>query len=187
MIKKALIIGGIGLAGFGLYRYFKYQVDLALEYDYKIKNFKYLGISGDDIKVSATIVITNKSNFRLTINSFDLELFYGGKKFTDIVSQNTIIIEPKNSFEVTGFGVLNVNDLKQSLPNFLADVVQRKPIDIEVEGNIKIKFIGVNSTINFNREKFNYSTDLIQDVGLGEKYEGLKQKYSKAFSLLGIK
>jgi hypothetical protein len=38
MIKKALIIGGVGLAGFGLYRYLKYQVDLAMKYDYKIKN-----------------------------------------------------------------------------------------------------------------------------------------------------
>ena len=65
MIKKALIIGGVGLAGFGLYRYFKYQVDLAMKYDYKIKNFKYLGIKGNDVNVSATIEITNKSNFKL--------------------------------------------------------------------------------------------------------------------------
>ena len=41
MIKKVLIIGGVGLAGYGLYRYFKYQVDLAMKYDYNIKNFKY--------------------------------------------------------------------------------------------------------------------------------------------------
>jgi hypothetical protein len=74
MIKKVLIIGGVGLAGYGLYRYFKYQVDLAMKYDYKIKNFKYLGISGNDIKVSATIQISNKSNFKLIVNSFDLNL-----------------------------------------------------------------------------------------------------------------
>ena len=39
-MKKVLLFGGIGLAGFGFYRYFKYQVDMALNYDYKIKNFK---------------------------------------------------------------------------------------------------------------------------------------------------
>ena len=41
-MKKVLLFGGIGLAGFGLYRYFKYQVDMALNYDYKIKNFQIL-------------------------------------------------------------------------------------------------------------------------------------------------
>ena len=112
MIKKALIIGGVGLAGFGLYRYFKYQVDLAMKYDYKIKNFKYLGISGNDVNVSATIEITNKSNFRLEINSFDLRLFYNGKKFADVVSTKKIIIEPNKSFDITGVGIINVNDIK---------------------------------------------------------------------------
>jgi LEA14-like dessication related protein len=187
MIKKVLIIGSLGLAGYGLYRYFKYQVNLALEYDYKIKNFRYIGIKGDDIDVSATIEITNKSNFKLVINSFDLQLFYKGKKFSDVVSQNPITIEPKKSFEVTGYGILNVNDLKQSLPNFLLDVAKRSPIEIQVEGNIKIKFMGVNSTINFNRENFTYSSDLIKEMGLEDKYDNLKEKYSKVFSFLGLK
>ena len=151
MIKKALIIGGVGLAGFGLYRYFKYQVDLAMKYDYKIKNFKYLGISGNDVKVSATIEITNKSNFRLEINSFDLRLFYNGKKFADVVSTKKIIIEPNKSFDITGVGIINVNDIKEGLPSFLSDVLKKKPINIEVEGYLKIKFMNINSTIDFNK------------------------------------
>ena len=39
-MKKVLLFGGIAIAGFGLYRYFKYQIDLALNYDYKLKNFE---------------------------------------------------------------------------------------------------------------------------------------------------
>ena len=41
-MKKGLIIGGIALAGFGFYRYFRYQLDMALNYDYKIKRFKII-------------------------------------------------------------------------------------------------------------------------------------------------
>jgi LEA14-like dessication related protein len=187
MLKKALIIGGIGLAGFGLYRYFKYQVDLAMKYDYKIKNFKYLGIDGDDVKVSATIEITNKSNFRLTINSFDLRLFFKGKKFSDVISDKPITIEPNSSFEVTGIGIMNVRDLGQSLPSFIADVLKQKPIDIEVEGSMKINFMGINSTITFDKETFNYSSDLITEYGFGDKYQRFKEKYAKIFGALGIK
>ena len=35
-MKKVLLFGGIAIAGFGLYRYFKYQIDMALNYDYKL-------------------------------------------------------------------------------------------------------------------------------------------------------
>ena len=187
MIKKVLIISGVGLAGFGLYRYFKYQVDLAMKYDYKIKNFKYLGVEGNDVKVSATIEIINKSNFKLIINSFDLKLFFKGKKFSDVISKKEIIIEPNNSFEVTGIGIINVNDLQQTLPTFITDVLKQKPIDVEVEGTVKINFIGIDSTITFNKEKFNYSTDLITEYGFADKYQKFKEKYSKIFDALGIK
>ena len=124
MIKKVLIIGGVGLAGYGLYRYFKYQVDLAMKYDYNIKNFKYLGIDGNDVKVSATIQITNKSNFKLVINSFDLDLYYEGKKFADVISTKSVTVEPNSSFDITGVGVINVNDIKAGLPAFLSDVLK---------------------------------------------------------------
>jgi LEA14-like dessication related protein len=187
MVKKALIIGGVGIAGYGLYRYFKYQVDLAMKYDYKIKNFKYLGINGNDVKVSATIQITNKSSFRLVVNSFDLDLYYEGKKFADVISTKPVTIEPNSSFDITGIGVINVNDIKVGLPQFLSDVLKQKPIEIEVIGQLKINFMNVNSTINFNREKFTYSTDLISEYGFGDKYSKLKQKYSNIFNFFGIK
>jgi hypothetical protein len=187
MLKKILIVGGIGLAGYSLYRYFKYQVDLATNYDYKIKNFRYLGIQGNDIKVSATIQITNKSNFKLRIDSFDLQLLFRGKKFSDVISKNSVEILPKKSFEIEGIGIINVNDLGKALPEFMTDILKQKPINIEVDGTMKINFMNINSTITFNREKFNYSNDLISEYGLGDKYQDLKQKYSKIFGALGIK
>lgn len=187
MLKKVLIIGGVGLAGFGLYRYFKYQVDMATKYDYRIKNFRYLGMDGNEIKVSATIEVTNKSSFKLVINSFDLKLFYNGVKFADVVSTNSITIEPNKSFDVTGAGMIDVSNLKEGLPKFLENTLKQKPIDIEVDGTMKINFMGIDSTITFEKEKFNYSADLISEMGLGDKYQKLKDKYSKIFGALGIK
>lgn len=184
MLKKGLIIGSLGLLGFGLYRYFKYQIDMAMKYDYKIKNFKYIGIEGNNIKVSATIEITNKSRFNLKITSFDLDLFYNGKKFADVISSKEIEILPNSSFEIKGEGIINVNDLKSTLPVFLSDVLKEKPIDIEVEGNVKVNFMNINSTIQFNKEKFNYSSNILSEYGLKDKTDKLKKKYPKLFSIL---
>lgn len=186
-MKKYFIIGGLVGAGIGAYLYFKKQVDLALKYDYKIKNFRYISTKGDDITVSATILITNNSRFRLTINSFDLTLFYNGKKFADVVSTKEAIIEPKQSFEVTGIGVLNVNDLKESLPQFLVNVASQKPIDIEVEGVMQVNMLGFNSTVEFNKEKFRYSQNLLADYGFKDKANKFKQKYGNILSIFGIK
>ena len=47
--------------------------------------------------------------------------------------------------------------------------------------------MNVNSTVQFNKEKVTYSNDLISEIGLGDKYDGLKEKYSKIFNLFGIK
>jgi hypothetical protein len=48
-------------------------------------------------------------------------------------------------------------------------------------------FLGIPTSLNFNKEKFNYSVDLIKDYNLGNAYEKLKVKYPKVFSFLGIK
>lgn len=78
-MKKILLFGGIGLAGFGLYRYFKYQVDMALNYDYKIKNFKVLGYDNDNINISVELEIVNNSSFEILVKEYDLKLFFKGK------------------------------------------------------------------------------------------------------------
>jgi hypothetical protein len=75
-MKKVLLFGGIAIAGFGLYRYFKYQIDMALNYDYKLKDFKVIGQDGDVIKVSATFEISNKSSFKVELKGYDLQLYF---------------------------------------------------------------------------------------------------------------
>jgi len=87
-MRKFLLFGGIGLAGFGLYRYFKYQIDLALNYDYKIKNFVVLGYDNDKIKTSIEIEITNNSNFDILIKEYDLKIFFKGSNFASAVTKN---------------------------------------------------------------------------------------------------
>ena len=77
---------------------------------------------------------------------------------------------------------------QEILQNFLDGFkLKQKPIKIEVEGQLKINFMNVNSTIQFNKEEFTYSSDLISEYGFGKDYDKLKQKYSKIFNFFGIK
>ena len=186
-MKKALLFGGIAIAGFGLYRYFKYQIDLALSYDYKLKNFKILSQEGDLLKVSAVFEITNKSSFKVDVKSYDLELLFKDVPFAVTKSTQQITIQPNSSFEVIGYGEIDIKKTKTIAFSLAKDILERKPIDIGVSGNIKIVFLGIPTTLKFDKEKFNYSADIIEEYKLGDTYEKLKSKYSKVFSFLGIK
>ena len=153
-MKKVLLIGGLGLAGFGFYRYFKYQINQAVNYGYAIKNFKVLGNDDESIKVELEIEIQNNSSFEVLVKSYDLKLFYKGKQFATSLSTEQFKVLPNSSFSLKTIGTINLQQTKGAVFPFLMDVVKRKPINIEVTGNIKVKFLGINHTINFDNDSF---------------------------------
>jgi LEA14-like dessication related protein len=186
-MKKALLFGGIAIAGFGIYRYFKYQIDMALNYEYKLKDFKILGQEGDVMKVSATFEITNKSSFKVDVMGYDLQIFFKDTPFARSTNTNKLTIQPNSSFEIIGIGEINIVKSKILILPLIKDIFDRKPIDISVSGVVNIKFLGVPTSLTFDKQKFNYSIDLIKEYNLADSYERLKLKYPKVFSILGIK
>ena len=185
-MKKVLLIGGIGLAGFGLYRYFKYQVDRAMSYDYKIKSFKIINVAGKDVTVAVEVEITNKSSFEVIINEYDMELAFKGIPFTKTNSKEKLTISPNSSFVFKGQGVINLDEAKQAVVPFLSDVALQKPIDIEVTGYAKIIFLGVAYTVVFDKKKINYSMDLLKEYGVSKGWENLKTKFPQITSIFSF-
>jgi LEA14-like dessication related protein len=186
-MKKLLLFGGIGLAGFGLYRYFKYQVDMALNYDYKIKNFKVLGYDNENINVSIELEITNNSSFEILVKEYDLKLFYKGKNFANTKTKVPFAILPNNSFKLKTEGKINIQESKVAILPFIQDVFAKKPINVEVSGFVKVKFLGINYTLNFDNETFQYSSDLLRDLGLSKKVGSFKEKNPALAKFFGIK
>jgi hypothetical protein len=52
---------------------------------------------------------------------------------------------------------------------------------------VKVVFLGIPSTIKFDKQQITYSQDLLADFKLDKGFDKLKQKYPKVFSALGIK
>lgn len=186
-MKKGLLFGGIVLAGFGLYRYFKYQVDMALNYDYKIKNFKIDSYDNDNINVSLELEIKNNSSFEILVKEYDLKLSYKGKNFANTKSVVPFAVLPNNSFNLKTTGVINVQQSKIAVLPFIQDVLGKKPINVEVSGLVKVKFLGINYTLNFNNETFQYSTDLLKDIGVSKQVNKFKQNNPALAKFFGIK
>jgi hypothetical protein len=186
-MKNLLLFGGIGLAGFGFYRYFKYQIDLALNYDYKIKNFNIDSYDSENINVSLELEITNNSNFDILIKEYDLKLFYKGKNFANTKTKIPFAVLPKNSFKLKTNGVINIKQSQVAIIPFVQDVLGKRPINIEATGFVKVKFLGINYTLNFDNETFQYSADLLKDVGLSKQVNKFKQNNPALAKFFGIK
>jgi LEA14-like dessication related protein len=186
-MKKGLIFGGIALAGFGFYRYFKYQMDMALNYDYKIKNFKIIKVGTTDVTAELEIEITNNSAFQVEVKGYDLKLFFKGQNFANAVSNKSFLVYPNNSFTLKTTGVINLGQAKLAVLPFVQDVLSKKPINVEVVGSAKVKFLGVNYTFNFDKQSFEYSADLLKEYGLNEKVNTFKKNNPKIAQFLGIK
>jgi hypothetical protein len=91
-MKKTLLFGGLALAGFGVYRYFKYQVNMAMNYDYKVKDFKIDNIDGTNVTISLAVDIKNKSSFKVKVREYDLQLSFKGIPFANTRSNAEIEI-----------------------------------------------------------------------------------------------
>lgn len=185
-MKKVLLIGGIGLAGYGFYRYFKYQVNQAVNYGYSIKSLNVINSDSTSVTLEIEIEIQNNSSFEVLVRSYDLQLYFKDKQFANSKSNQSFKVLPNNSFTLKTTGKINLSELKQSVLPFVMDVLKRKPINIQVSGNIKVKFLGINSTLNFNKQEFTYSADFLKDYNLAKPVESLWKKYPKLAKLLGI-
>lgn len=186
-MKKTLLFGGLALAGFGIYRYFKYQVNMALNYDYKVKDFKIDKIEGSDVHISTSVEIKNKSSFKIKIKEYDLQLAYKGVNFANTRSNSQMDILPESVFTLKTSGIISLDKAKTAVAPFISDVFNKRPINVEISGFVKVVFLGIPSTIKFDSQQITYSQDLIKDYKLDKGYDKLKQKYPKVFKALGIK
>ena len=113
--------------------------------------------------------------------------FFKGKNVANAKSKVPFAVLPNDSFTLKTEGAINVQQSKVAIIPFVKDVLAKKPINIDVTGFIKVKFLGINYTLKFDQESFQYSADLLKDVGLSKPLDKFKQNNPKIAKILGIK
>jgi len=186
-MRKILFLGGLSMVGYAFYYYFKKQYKLAMNYSYKIKDVNVLNLTTKKATIDATVQITNKSNFQVSINSYDLTFKFKGFSFAQTKSETPILVNPDSSFLVKAVGDIDFTNYKEILLPAVTEILQRKKLTIIVSGNMNVSFMGVNQTIDFDDKSFTYTEDLISQVGLSEKFDKSKGKIEDILGKIGIK
>jgi len=175
MRKFLFILGISGIVG-SLYYYFKKQLELALQYEYSIKDWRIKSLTPEEAEIEAVVKLTNKSAFEIEVLNYDIKISYKGNEFLNTISENSFFIPADTSFDLKASGKIDFEGSKKSLLPFAVNVLQQKPIKVEITGFVKVKFLGIEHTINFEKESVEYSSNLLKEYGFDDDIEKLKQK-----------
>ena len=142
--KIGFIIGGLGLA-IGGYAYFlKKQADKLMALQYRFQNIKFDNIGLNNIKIRADIVINNPSDVKFTINGYNIDILFKGKKIATIQKSNISTTLVPNGAATLPFEVqLDPVSVTENLLSVLLSALtlgQEQPKGVRFVGKISGKF-----------------------------------------------
>lgn len=145
---------GIAAIGYGVYNYYRKQINLALQYCYKIYDIDIITIEQNLIVFKIFIKIKNKSNFSFKLKGYDLNVSLNRNHIANITSSteqyvynnavSTIELLVKFNPRMT----FDWDDLIDLIANMIGD---RSKIFISIYGRINagIDFINFKIPVSF--------------------------------------
>lgn len=135
----ALIIGGVGLAGFALYSYVMKQKNLLEQFTYKITKFKISTINMQLIKGDIGVQFTSISDVEIIINEFYLDFYFNGKRVGYLQDESPFVIPARGTTEIPFAYTLNPKLIIGNAADILAYTLKQKDAAISVQGKVSIK------------------------------------------------
>lgn len=139
-MKKALLyLGGISVLGYGLYKYFKTQSEILMNYDFKILGITVKKITLANLSMDLKIRFISKSDIEAKVNNIYLDLYLEDKNVGYIKEENPFIIPANGSSDITLFISINPQYVLKNITDILLGVGKSRDIKFKVDGFASIK------------------------------------------------
>lgn len=148
-IKALYIVGGLGLIGYALYRYYLKQIDFLKDITYQVIGLKLLSVSASQVSMDITTRIYNASNVEATVKEMYLDFFINGIKVGSVNEVKDILILPAQSTDVTFNFKFNPRILGQNILDIVSLSVGSKDVVFDAKGFVKVKSSFIATTIPF--------------------------------------
>jgi LEA14-like dessication related protein len=151
MKKALLILGGLGLLGFGVYKYFKTQASLLKDFTWKIVGFKIRKITLSELSLDVTFLFTSKADIEATISKLYLDLFLEDTNVGFLTEEKSFLIPAHGSANIPLFISINPQYVLKNLINVSLGIAKSKDISFRLKGyaNIKSGFISTTLPIDY--------------------------------------
>jgi hypothetical protein len=152
-MKKALLwVGGLSVLGYGLYRYFKYQLNQLLKYTWKLETVKNIKFGKDNISWNFSILFTSQSDIEAEIEKLYLDLYLGGANVGFVEQQKGFIIPARGSSSIPLFTSINPKAILGNAINFALEFSRYKDMKFTIDGYAKIKSGFLRTTLPIKYE-----------------------------------
>ena len=95
------LVGGLGVIGFALYRYYKKQVSILEELQYQVVTFKPVELKPNRLSFDITVKVFNPSNIQVRITEMLLDVYLNGTPMGKVNENKDIDLNPGQTTLVT--------------------------------------------------------------------------------------
>jgi LEA14-like dessication related protein len=148
-LKPALIISGLGVIGYALFRYYKKQIDFVKDIQYTISGLKIVNIAKEDVTLDIFLKVYNSSNVEAKVTEIFLDVIMNGTKVGSINESSEFTIMPTKTTEVSYKFSFNPSLVIKNIVNILTLTVALKDVVIVADGYMKVKSGFLSTTIPF--------------------------------------
>jgi hypothetical protein len=151
MKKAILIFSGLGLLGFGLYKYFKTQADLLSKFTWKISGFKIKKFSGKEISIDVVFLFTSIADLEVKVNKLYFDLYLQGKNVGFISQDEPFIVPSRGSTNIPLSISINPQYIFKNLIDVTLGIAKSKDLMFKLDGyaNVKSGFISTTLPIKY--------------------------------------
>jgi LEA14-like dessication related protein len=182
-MKKLLFIIGLGGIGYGLYYYFKEQLNLALDFDFKVKDVEVLDVDKNGVNLALIVSVLNKSSFAIEVINYDINMIYEGTSIANAKSSQKFTVQGDSSFDVPTNAYIQFKGSEGVLDDLGLSLLKSKSIKVDFIGDMNVVFGGIPKQVIFNANDVVLTDNLAETIGV-EKTIG---KLNKFLEGLGIK
>lgn len=147
--KPLLILAGVGVIGYSLYRYYMKQLTFLQDITYQVIGFKIKSISTSNLSFDITTRIYNASNVEATIKEMFLDVFINGIKVGNVNEVKDLLILPSKTTDVSFNISFNPRLIGKNIKDLITLTFEAKDLNIELKGYIKVKSSFLTPTIPF--------------------------------------
>jgi LEA14-like dessication related protein len=148
-LKPTLIISGLGIIGYALYRYYQKQLNFLQNIQYSLKGLKILAVNKQEVSLEITQRVYNASNVEATVSEMFLDLYINEIKVGTIDETKDILLLGSKSTDVSYKLSFDPQLILKNVVNLVTLTVALKDMTVRASGFIKVRSGFISTTLPF--------------------------------------
>jgi hypothetical protein len=151
-LKTILLVSGVGVVGYFIYNYYRKQLGLLENYDYKIIGFKIKNVAKNNLFFDVKTRFFNKSKIEATIEKIFIKIIVEGNDVGFLTENKPFLIPSQGSSDIDLQIAINPQDIAKNILGILFGGVQRKDVKFTMDGyaNIRSGFVRTTLPIKYS-------------------------------------